>query len=153
MFKLVTRVGIATFAGLVCCCVVEPEAPLSLLKGFIDSQEPTAENVDNPSPKIDLAVVKATLAMHNRQSLESPAGMAAPTKKQLDDMFFSDAESVTKFFSDAESATKGIATKGNPTKESALAKIKIPFLSGDSEQPFEPIDVGATIQSNPFLGK
>ncbi len=143
MFKIMLRVVLATIAGLGCCCVVEPEAPRSLLKNFIETQEATAVLADNSKPKLEVAVAKATLAVLNGEASQSTDGVESPAlmdvaKQRLNGMFFSD---------------KPTADATGEPEESILSKLKsnIPFLSGDSKPNYAPIDVGSAIQSNPYL--
>lgn len=142
MIKFLSRTILATLAGIVCCCVAEPEAPRGVLKYFTDpvhselsDADPSAPS-DPSGPRLDAAIANAALAM---QPNESPRSLGDATKPaavpsasdRLNGLFFSD-----------DAAQPGA---------SMFSKLPFPSLSGDAEPDYQPIDIGPAVQTNPFL--
>lgn len=95
MIKLLVRMIFSTIAGLCCCCVVESEAPQSLLRDYIESQASPDNATLNKKPKLDVVFANATLAMLSGESILNIESIAKAellnsSQQRIDDVFSSD---------------------------------------------------------------
>ena len=94
MIKLFVRMIFSTIGGLCCCCVVEPEAPRSLLRDYVESQASPDNASLNKKPKLDVVFANATLAMLSGESILNIESIAKAellnsSQQRIDDVFFS----------------------------------------------------------------
>lgn len=136
MIKFVSRMIIATIAGIGCCCIVEPEAPRGVLRYFADSLSSDISQADPLDPRLSATIATAARALEQGESPETLRDQTKPkvtesARQRVQSMFFSDEAS--------EPAT------------GVLSKLKLPSFSGDAEPIYQPIDIGPAVQANPFL--
>ncbi|MGV3483108.1 MAG: hypothetical protein ACO1RT_01680 [Planctomycetaceae bacterium] len=158
MFRLIKFCAGLVFvgmAGLGGFAFLEPEMVSGLLPppatdaAFENAPkaEARAATAQSATPLHELILAQAAQAMLRSAAAARPdspvtsAKRDAAKKQQITDAFFSDSPADPPADAPAES----------PSSAGMMSRFKIPFVSGDGQPQYQPIDHGAEIQSNPFI--
>jgi hypothetical protein len=132
MIKLIARSLSVVLAVVGCYCVAYPQTPRRWLEHYVKSREVAAQADGHLEPASDVVLVKTAIAVLDAH-VSKPSiddAESTPDKTELSGVFFDDEpKSALDYFS----------------------SISIPFLSNESETPYQPVDTGPEIQANPFL--